>query len=492
MQDSNDLLLSLLGTFWRTIYRDDNVHRSLVGARRELENHAYRRHELLRQSLSRHKTPTTRRIPWYPIPLHPEQRTCRHWNIRYDGRNAYGTPGLVYGQSSGQVCYCWPAPPDLLYIPVLTDGIVSPGQNWFWGLDVFLSDGLLCFLDDPLDGKNQPRVLWAYESQWQDNWLFRIYGFLFARSHKPTESYRRFVNALWDALVEGSSRRSLEQCLAALCDARCAEAPQTVQRIAENGQERLVITDQEVYHLPASAVPQVSVGDLLAPGDTISDAWTLYELNRGQAPPPTIVPSLTFGDDFLDYPVRTTLTFPNEELPTAITTDAQGRTVLRFTVQGLSEDVNAFWEEVHRRGVAAGKTLAQLLDQRPAPSGEPPPAALPQKINPAEFVCRHVLRNNAWIVVLRPTSFGPDAFSLDWLAVLRLLIPPPTTCLFLIDLAPGRDRIDAGGPGDSETPGVQEAWSVFPTGAHQDTLDPGTLVSEGFRLTDYATVCGGA
>ncbi len=106
---------------------------------------------------------------------------------------------------------------------------------------------------------------------------------------------------------------------------------------------------------------------------------------------------------------------------------------MEFPLYGNPDRVAEFWDEVHARGVAQGKTLAQLLDQRPLElqTGQPLAGALPATINPLEFLLANFFRGNAIAVALRPQSFGADALALSVLRLLRRMLSPYETVLLV-------------------------------------------------------------
>lgn len=176
----------------------------------------------------------------------------------------------------------------------------------------------------------------------------------------------------------------------------CEIDGETVEDVTRDRRGVLVVTDQSAYRYPDEAEIIVSVGDTLRLGQPISSAVRWYDLARGAVPD---LPGLAVGSRDLGVGYHGGLIFPNERKELLVTSQAD-RTKVSVELGGSEEDQTLFWDEVHTRGVAGGTTLANYLDVRPNPVGEPTAFNLPTELNPYEFFVSEVLRYHTTIVDL--------------------------------------------------------------------------------------------
>jgi len=138
------------------------------------------------------------------------------------------------------------------------------------------------------------------------------------------------------------------------------------------------------------------------------------------------------------------------------------KAVVVFEVGGFPGDIDSFWEAAQTLGKETGKqTLAELLDTRANPVGQPLPAYLPTTINPLEFVIENILKNNLTIVKVRASAIGADAPGLDLFKYLRDIIMPHTTFVVFVEISADTDTIDLSQAGDDEEAGVEEEITHF-------------------------------
>lgn len=176
----------------------------------------------------------------------------------------------------------------------------------------------------------------------------------------------------------------------------CEIDGEVVEDVAHDRRGWLVTTDQSVYRYPEEADISVAIGDTLRLGQAISSAVRWYDLSRGTTPD---LPGLAVSQQDLGSSYHGGLVFPNERKELLVTSQAD-RTKVSVTLGGDETDQTTFWDEVHTRGVAGGRTLANYLDIRPNPVGEPAASNLPTELNPYEFFVSEVLRYHTIIVDL--------------------------------------------------------------------------------------------
>jgi hypothetical protein len=130
---------------------------------------------------------------------------------------------------------------------------------------------------------------------------------------------------------------------------------------------------------------------------------------------------------------------------------------------GYPSDLTKFWELAQERGKADGATLANLLDIRPDPIGEPTADNLPDKLNPLRFILENILRNNLFIIKVRLASFAVGAPGVQLFRLLRDVIPPHTTYIIFIEISIGEEAVDLGSEGGDDEAGAEESASLLVT-----------------------------
>jgi hypothetical protein len=213
---------------------------------------------------------------------------------------------------------------------------------------------------------------------------------------------------------------------------------------------------------------------MLAAGDPLTDTVTLALTNRGDCP--TWLKALPIGPGILgEFPGGGEVIFADRDVAVNVELNINGYTKISWPLDGFSEHVAAFWSEVHRRGVAAGSTLAMRLDARQAPIDQPGAASLPATINPLRWLIENVLRQNCVIGRLLVNGFGPEALNTRYLEVLGKIVPPQQAVILLIE----------GQPADEPVTTIQvgeELGIFFPVGPIDEpvtTSDAGDTVMTG-------------
>jgi hypothetical protein len=335
--------------------------------------------------------------------------------------------------------------------------------------------------------------LWAYGGEWDWGTTYKQFGYALGLSRASSAEYRDLVNAVFDALVQGPTAASIEAAFSAICGIPLAAGDEVVEEVWRDAAHLWVSTDKTTYKFAAAAVPQVTPGQLLEAGQPLVRGLRFISLNRGHPAVTAGLRALVLGRGVLAAGFYQELMFEDTEVPLDVTYDRAGRAKLSWELAGFPGDVAAFFDDLHAAGVAAGETLAHLLDTRPAEARaanrEPPPAALPPTINPLKFLCDNVLRNNAFVVHCRPHEFGPAALGLGAAAqILRRVVPPQTLCLVVAELSAADAPVTMTSPGTDERPGGSEAVTTFSAVAAGETLVT-ALVSETVRGRQIAGRC---
>ncbi len=484
-------LLDQLGSFWATIFDDRDVLQAHLrsSANEQAQSHL----DFLEAvaSVSRFTVPVFHREIWTLM-------TIRRSEVE-SVPSVYGPDDLVYGPQSGTVLgrpegfiqtYGGQDRLDVIQARLpgalaradftLQNYVVNPSRVLAYGVDydVNFDRRLIRFLRDPFQDPLVPRrdiyddagnpvdteiALWVYQGDEDLDLVYTQFGYALGLRLESSQGYQDLLNAFWNQHVNGPNVADMQTYLAALAGAPLVRNPsEVVEVIRSEADSRLIVTDQTVYRVPLTANVVVAVGDTVRAGDILTDAVQIQELSRHE-PDYSNLSAITLSPNFLSGGYFGELTFHNRRVDIEyLGPDANNRTVIRFEVTGFPADVDKFWEDVQNRGTAPGqKTLAELLDTREEPVGQPGPLNLPSQINPLEFVLDNLMRNNLFVIRVRQASFGEDALGTGLFRYLREVIPPHTTYVVFIELTALEDTVDLGQEGGEDAPGVQEAAGVF-------------------------------
>lgn len=502
--DQPSRLLDLTGSFWSDVHADGALIRSLLHARARLDRQTHADLVELRQAVSRFKVPVLHTDEWYLLPLPDAGRNETDLNLpRHDGAHAYDAAHqIAYGLALPTALHCWKLPDGLRRVDVLTNRITDASLTLVRGVDYFVRDGVAVFRDNlathPLvarqedfaEGGGDGSLLWAYRSGWDRGNVREQFGYALDVRLPSSEAYKDFVNALFDGLVDGTTQRCVEQAVSAACGVPLArEDGEVVEHVLRDNSRLWVVTDRSAYPFHPDSEVLVAAGDVLRAGQPMTDALQFFEFGRGEVPEADRVRALSVGRGFLAAGYHQELVFENRDVPLDVTEGVDGYTRVAFELGGLPGDVEKFWDDVHAAGVAAGQTLAMLLDRRANKSGQPTAAALPATVNPLAFLCQNVFRNNLFLARVRPHLFGGNALGLHCLRHLRKLIPPHTAMILLVQLAARGDEIIMDGDGGEGGPGYAEGVAVFLGGAIAEEVDAGAMIEESVRARSVRGRC---
>lgn len=438
-------LLELLGTAWSDYY----------GGRDQLE--AYLRgvstawqqtHRRLADAVGAGALatcPVLHYETWRPLTIYRSQRNVVNGLPRYGAGDSTYNGDRQYGVPIQRDRFSYPCP-GLQEVALICDQLGQPSVCWVHGVD-FVFDptlGLLTFQQDPFDQPfyqapyqhadgtaDRELQLWLFRAGRDRTYLSRHYGQVLGLPRASSLGYKRYLQANWNATVGGTSRAELTEFLAALLDVPvCQTDDEIVVDLTTDRQGLLILTDQHVYRAPTTATVPVQIGQKLQRGQPLSDAFTLTQFNRGQLPDAA---GVTVSRNLISAPLVADLVFPNREVPLQVSYDAHDRTRVEFEIHGVPADVELFWDTVHTAGLAS-KTLAQVLDVRAQPEGDPTAASLPTTINPMQFLISELWRYHGCWIRLKPGSSGPQAIGLQHTGRLRAILPPRGLLLMQLDL----------------------------------------------------------
>lgn len=470
------LLLDLLGSYWSAAYAGNPVLRGYTTGVGLLEAQTFANALELVDALAVDTVPVFHKENWRPLRLRASERQAAEL-LRYGDAAVYGSQpdGYTYAYGVSRTdATAFPAPATLSRAPVLCNNLTRPTAVLAAGTDFDLTaDGLLVFRKDPFADPRLPQrpvydasgatvdseiVLWLFRADFDLEMAYARYGYVLDLRLRSSVDYRDLLATLFASLVEGPGALKLRTALALMCSTPLARTTgEIVEDIALTATRLLIVTDRDVYQFDPDALPIVAVGDTLEAGDSLVHTFAVTPLSNGVVP--ASVASLSAGSGLLIGAYTGELSFLNRDLPTTVTTAADGRTVLTFPVGGSAPDVAAFWADVHARGVAAGATLAELLDTRTNKVGQPTAAALPASVNPLQLLAGGLLRN-AVLIELDAAAVPTAALGIQP-TVLRRLLPPQYTAIILINLTAAPEAVTVVAGGTPTATGVSEACTFF-------------------------------
>jgi len=507
--DKPELLLDLLGSFWATTYQGSSLVGDLTSTAGQIAQQTYVQLMELVNSISRFDVPIYHQDNWYGLRiLESELNTDSSLLPQYTTPASYqylADAALTYSTTPDSTIFAITRPLGLENVKLIFNRMTAPTVELLNGLDYWLTGSVIVFRDNPFNNPliakreflnnegqivDRELVLWLYRGLWDWNTVYEQFGYALQLQLRSSEGYKSFLNAIFDALVEGTSIRTQQFSLAAVYGVPLAiEAAETVETIEKDADKLNIVTDMHVYQFPLSAIPLVRVGDVVHAGESITNLLQIFELNRGSEISAADIQALTIGTGVLAWGFWGDLTFENTQVPVVVDTDSQGYTKVSWQLGGFPFDVETFWNDVHTAGVQKGQTLANLLDTRENPVGQPTAGMLPSTINPFQFLTNNLLRNNAYLVKVRP---GSELINrLDFIPVeqLRKIQPPHTLMLLIVELAYRDSPVIMENPGTETNPGYEETLSGFPCMVTSDDMDPEVYVVERVRTSNIGGRC---
>ena len=293
------------------------------------------------------------------------------------------------------------------------------------GADFLFEPGQVTFVKDPSEGKDT-FSLWGQNVEYDADYVYEHAGYLVNIKDASSERYKSIVNAVADASINGPSYESVLSLLSAWADTpRFTEDGEQIQDIFEDTYHKLVITDKSVYKCDKRETVTHAKYTAMKKGDWVTN--TVKVLSPGYKTLPSTLTQVVVSGSNIHPVITGRLCFNNEDAPLTVTTNVNGYTKITWPMSDLDNTgaTTAFFNEMHTRGVAAGKTLANYLDKRPQPQLTQPTASnLPTTINPADLLLNHILRNAFYVVVIEDTTNATELLELDDLEVLKKLLPP--------------------------------------------------------------------
>jgi len=505
--DRVDILLATIGSFWHTTYQGSDLVGSTLYAAGQLAAQAHLDFLELIASVSRFDVPVFHRENWHLLTVRESQVNNFEALIpEYDSGDPPGTysgsTDLKYGVPVSRD-FSVPAPADLVDFKVVMNRIMSPSLTLIRDVDFYVpAPGIISFRSNPFNNPLVPTrevwegeqvvdreaSLWVFKGDWDWDSVYEQFGYVLGLRLKSSQGYKELINAIMDALVEGTKVRDLHLAWSAITGVPLiAEPTETVENVLQDARSEVVITDQHAYKFPLGSNVIVSEGDVLHAGDPVVDTLQFFEFNRGEVSED--IQMLAIGPGILATGYWGDLVWEDKDVDLVVEEDVDGYTKVSWELGGFPPDVAKFWDDVHAAGVAKGETIANLLDVRSNPPEEPGPASLPATINPLRFLCQNLFRYHAFVVKVRVGCTSREALKLSAAASLYRIVPPHTLMIVLVELDHSDEPIIMDGPGTASAPGYEEQVTGFPAMVVGETIDGPTMIQERVRAYQIAGRC---
>tara|TARA_R110000824_G_scaffold16491_4_gene68432 strand:+ start:4763 stop:6310 length:1548 start_codon:yes stop_codon:yes gene_type:complete len=459
-------------------------------------------------AVSRDKIPVFHTQNWYRYTfLESDLNNTKANYLRYadDTSPTYGndaTTGVVhrYGEQDPDL-FAFPKPEELKDCDLIFNGITSSAVSYIYGQDFIIDRDAIVFKTNPFVNDqvqideiytgtavtDRRAVLWVYKAKLERNYITEHYGHTLGYNLPSSEPYKKLVNSAYDAIVGGTTKQDIDLALSALTGVEVARHPQeTVIHILRDAKGLVIVTSLDVYRFHKSASAVVAVGDVVGSGDYLTDSVVIQELNSAEIP--SFLTQLNFGPGVLSPEFEGELTFENSSKTLNITTK-DSKAYLTFDIGGFPGDVELFFEELHAKGLAEGKTLAQYIDTRgDSQNSEPTASTLPTTINPLQFLVDNLLRFNMFAIKIQTHSIETD-LGLSRTRIFRKLLPPWTAVVILYELEPDAETVTMDGAGTATRPGYTESVTAFTAAdAITETLNPVCVVYGGLSPDTYSSL----
>ena len=505
--DKPQQLLALLGSFWATTYTGNSLIQDTTAAAGRLSAESHYKFLELLNSISRKDINVFNKEDWVPITFTQSELTELQTEAIKYGDNYTYTSGsnTAYGNVVPLDVYRIAKPNGLKSARLIFSRVTEASVVLTLNIDFWLDDNYILLKENPFDNplidkreilhsdgsiKDVEITLWVYRGLYDKDAIYNQFGYALGLKLSSSEGYKSFINAIFDALVGGTSKQAQQVAIAAATGIPIViEASETVQDITNDSRYLNIITDQHVYQYPLGAAAIVSEGDTVQAGDSLTDLLQTFELGRGTEISPTDISAITIQSGMLSGDYWQGITFENKTTDLIVQEDVDGYTKVSWELGGFDLDIARFWDTVHAAGIAVNNTLAMLLDVRDNPSDQPTAASLPTDINPLQFLADNLLRNNAYVIKLKTGFSLPDALEFIPEAQLRQIQPPHTTFILLLTLTYADMPLVLEAAGTETSAGYEESQSGFVVSTVADVMMGTTSITEKVNIYSIQGRC---
>lgn len=503
--ENGQILLEMLGTFWALWFNEKDTLKNCLDGQGQQYFESYLQWVDAFNCVSKETVPTYASRQWKLLVLsQSEQLTADQLKISYGTNLIWGETIKRFGDLADTQFFSYPLDVTFMDCSHIVNRLIDPSMILTRDIDFFIDPDkhIIGFVKDPMTDPLSPirHVVddtgavvdtqigfWAANVQVDQQMIWQQFGYVLNIWMQSSDFYQQFISALWDSLVQGPSKSAVKLSLSALTGVPFAKGNETVENILSDASRVSIVTDQNVYEFKPTATPVVTVGQALDPGDALITAVRIFE------PAPNTdwasFVGLSLGQRFTGLSGMGPIFFSNQNVDLEyLGKDVEGRTIVRFDVNGWPDDVENFWRQVHANGIQ-GKTLAEYLDLRSNPVNQPDMRDLPSQVNPFLFVMNNLFRNNLYIVYLKIDDFADGAPGIRNIVHLYKYLPPHTTFIIFVELAGGSDEMETSMEDSVEfMPAVTPMEDAFFV-AGDEYSNTGMLIDLGPRFKTVAENC---
>ena len=439
--DDKEQILRLIGGFWSYTYEGQDLLAEALKARYDLTEQTFERLQEASDCRSRLNIPLFRKETWRYFTIN--SKDIQNFPNLYGENTAYNDSS-VYGRRTSSLPFVCPFPEEILDCQLISNRLSNSSVTLVRGLDFSVDNAKKIirlnsnpFTDDRIakqktDDGYEEVVLWLYKPRIDKQYVYYHFGHIINMWAKSSKEYKNIVNNVYDCLCDGTSIGKTLDAISTATGIPLAKGDETVEYIEEDKLHKLIITDSNVYKFSKKATAIVTVGSALHQDQPLTGGFTYEEFNRGQVP--SSAQALSLSPDVLSKRLVSEIGFANDFKELIVEYDLNGKTKVSFEIGGHPFDVEAFWDEVHNRGLTSGKTLANYLDTRVNKDGEPEASNMPATINPLGFMVENLFRYGGIFVRINSADVIGNAVGIDKLSYVRRLLPPHAHLFLLLSL----------------------------------------------------------
>lgn len=452
--DTNNATIASMGTFWETVFPQPQQLQNTIDAQLLAYQQVQQQLQETADTVARKTTQPLATACLLPITfLQSSQQTIEQPYELDEGQTLDNGWTLDSGAFTTHFVYLLQADAPTV-ISVITNSLSTPTRFLFAGTDFIVEGNQIVFQVNPFldtayvtqplcDGNGNQTdtsiTLWCFRPQNDLQTLTNQFGYVLGATIPSSFAGRDFMNAVFDTLVDGPTPDSVGRALSAMLGAPLAIGNETVVTNVLDRHGIFVATDKHIYRFSGDAALVVPAGTYLLPGQALTDAFSLAPLTANAA-----VEYLTVQPDMINACNIQPIAFPNSDEELFVTT-IDGYTYVLFPLIGNPDDITAFFSAAQAAGLArlgipdvcgvpqTRGTIAQWLDTRVNPVGEPTAANLPFTVNPFKFLCDNCLQGGAWLAKIRLASCNDLGIGLQYAATLNKFLPKDISIFYAVE-----------------------------------------------------------
>ena len=458
-------LFRSLGSFWTQIFQDKEVIQGYTrGQAEEIIQRYYDLIEIV-QNYSVKDTPILHKEKWKAIQLF-KSKIDKAPFIFEDGKAIFGAQSeddtyyrditfrFGFDKVSSENVFQYFIGTEYKKFGLIADRVIAPTQLYVYGSDVVINDGLLSFnknifedeslekfdvvgedgvpetyIDsDGIEQTEQSAILWIYNAEIDNDYLYSNFGYLFDLRLDNNETYQKILEVVFSLFVKGPTVRNIQTlCATGLNVPIVINDVEVVEQLFEDSLYNYVVTDKECYRvLKTSTLRSFKVGSSLFAGDLLTTDVEYYDnsvsANGWWKKTGLVDGKLAFSKYLFLGNYISQLTFSNEiEM---ITLNSSGNIV--FPIIGHPDDVTKFNQFLNAS--AARKNALKTAFNLVSPGDQ-------AVIIPLDFIMDNFLKLNvAFMKFVFASDVELSEFS-KFIPLIRANLPPYIYLVLKLELA---------------------------------------------------------